>query len=107
MPPDRDSRLEIFKVHTAKIPLDGDVDLETLADDTTDFTGADIASVCNEATILAIREYVTSGKATDNESIKQLKVGYHNFRDAMTRVKPYSKKELEKYKKISENFIYQ
>jgi transitional endoplasmic reticulum ATPase len=107
MPPDRDSRFEIFKVHTAKTPLDGDVDLETLADDTSDFTGADIASVCNEATILAIREYVTSGKPTDNESIKQLKVGYHNFRDAMTRVKPYSKKELEKYKKISENFIYQ
>jgi CHAD domain-containing protein len=50
---------------------------------------------------------VTSGKSTDDESIKQLKVGYHNFRDAMTRVKPYSKKELEKYKKISENFIYQ
>lgn len=107
MPPDRDSRLEIFKVHTEKTPLDGDVDLETLADDTNDFTGADIASVCNEATILSIREYVTSGKSTDDESIKQLKVGYHNFRDAMTRVKPYSKKELEKYKKISENFIYQ
>ena len=107
MPPDRDSRLEIFKVHTAKTPLDVDVDLETLADDTSDFTGADIASVCNEATILSIREYVTSGKPTDDKSIKQLKVGYHNFRDAMTRVKPYSKKELEKFKKISENFIYQ
>ncbi len=107
MPPDRDSRLEIFKVHTAKTPLNVDVDLETLADDTNDFTGADIASVCNEATILAIREYVTSGKPTDDETIKQLKVGYHNFRDAMTRVKPYSKKELEKYKQISENFIYQ
>jgi transitional endoplasmic reticulum ATPase len=107
MPPDRDSRLEIFKVHTAKTPLDVDVDLETLADDTNDFTGADISSVCNEATILAIREYVTSGRSTDDESIKQLKVGYHNYRDAMTRMKPYSKKELEKFKKISENFIYQ
>jgi transitional endoplasmic reticulum ATPase len=107
MPPDRDSRLEIFRVHTAKTPLDVDVDLETLADDTNDFTGADIASVCNEATILAIREYVTSDRPMDDESIKQLKVGYHNFRDAMTRVKPYSKKELEKYTKISENFIYQ
>ena len=107
MPPDRDSRLEIFKVHTAKTPLDGDVDLETLSDDTEDFTGADISSVCNEATILAIREYVVSGKPTDDESIKKLKVGYHNFRDAMVKVKPYSKKELEKYTKISENFIYQ
>lgn len=106
-PPDRSSRFEILKVHTARTPLDSDVDLDTLADDTEDFTGADLASVCNEAMIFAIREYVISGKSDDDESIKQLKVGYHNFRDAMTKVKPYSKKELEKYKKISENFIYQ
>jgi transitional endoplasmic reticulum ATPase len=106
-PPDRNSRFEIFKVHTARIPVDDDVNLDTLADDTEDFTGADLASVCNEATILAIREYVVSGKPTDNESVKQLKVGYHHFMDAMKKVKPYSKKELDKYAKISENFIYQ
>ncbi|MFA4935466.1 MAG: CDC48 family AAA ATPase [Candidatus Methanoperedens sp.] len=106
-PPDRDARYEIFKVHTAKTPLDSDVDLNALADDTDGFTGADIASVCNEATMLAIREYVNAGKPTDENSAMGLKVGYHNFRDAMTKVKPYSKKELEKYTKISENFIYQ
>lgn len=106
-PPDKDSRYEIFKVHTAKTPLDSDVDLDALAEDTDGFTGADIASVCNEATMLAIREHVNSGKATDESSAKELKVGYHNFRDAMAKVKPYSKKELEKYTKISENFIYQ
>jgi transitional endoplasmic reticulum ATPase len=107
-PPDRDARYEIFKVHTSKTPLDSDVDLDKLAEDTDGFTGADIASVCNEATILAIREYVNSGKPTgDENSAKGLKVGYHNFRDATVKVKPYSKKELEKYTKISENFIYQ
>ncbi|MCZ7391941.1 MAG: CDC48 family AAA ATPase [Candidatus Methanoperedens sp.] len=106
-PPDRDARYEIFKVYTSKTPLDSDVDLDRLAEDTDGFTGADIASVCNEATILAIREYVNSGRATDDKSVKELKVGYHNFRDAMAKVKPYSKKELEKYTKISENFIYQ
>ncbi len=107
MPPDRNARLEILKVHTGKTPLDSDVDLDKLADDTEDFTGADIASVCNEATILAIREYVKSGKPIGDESARDMKVGYHNFRDAMVKVKPYSKKELEKYTKISENFIYQ
>ncbi len=106
-PPDRNSRSEILKVHTANTPIDGDVDLDTLADDTEDFTGADLASVCNEAMIFAIREFVISGKSTEDDSIKQLKVGYHNFRDAMKKVKPYSKRELEKYKKISESFIYQ
>ncbi len=106
-PPDRDARYEIFKVHTAKTPLDSDVDIDRLADDTEDFTGADIAAVCNEATILAIREYVNAGKPADEKSVKGLKVGYHNFMDAMKKVKPYSKKELEKYTRISENFIYQ
>jgi transitional endoplasmic reticulum ATPase len=107
-PPDKEARYEIFKVHTLKTPLDSGVDLDKLAEDTEGFTGADIASVCNEATMLAIREYVSAGKPTEDESsVRELKVGYHNFIDAMKKVKPHSKKELEKYTKISENFIYQ
>lgn len=106
-PPDEKARYEIFTIHLAKKPIDSDVDLNILAKDTEEFTGADIASVCNEATMLAIREYVNSGKPTGEGEISVLKVGYHHFRDAMTKVKPYSKKEMEKYKKISENFIYQ
>ena len=106
-PPDEKARYEIFTIHLANKPIDSDVDLNILAKDTEDFTGADIASVCNEATMLAIREYVKSGKPTGEGTITELKLGYHHFRDAMTKVKPYSKKEMEKYKKISENFIYQ
>ncbi|MCE8429674.1 MAG: AAA family ATPase, partial [Candidatus Methanoperedens sp.] len=106
-PPDEDSRIEIFKIHFGNKPLGNDVDIKKLSEDTEGFTGADIALICNEATMLAIREYVNSGKPTNDESIKELKIGYHHFRDAMTKVKPQSKKEMEKYKKISENFIYQ
>ncbi|VVB97435.1 VCP-like ATPase [uncultured archaeon] len=106
-PPDEKARYEIFRIHTAKTLLQDDVDLNKLAEDTDGFTGADIASICNEAIMLAIREYINSGKSTDNALINDLKVGYHHFRDAMTKVKPYSKKEMEKYQKISENFIYQ
>jgi transitional endoplasmic reticulum ATPase len=106
-PPDEKARYEIFRIHLTNKPLESDVDINILAKDTEDFTGADIASVCNEATMLAIREYVNSGKPTGEGTITDLKLGYHHFRDAMTKVKPYSKKEMEKYKKISENFIYQ
>ncbi|GFO97272.1 AAA family ATPase, CDC48 subfamily protein [groundwater metagenome] len=105
--PDETSRYEIFRIHLANKPIDSDVDINILAKDTEDFTGADIASVCNEATMLAIREYVNSGKPTGEGAITDLKLGYHHFRDAMTKVKPYSRKEMEKYKNISENFIYQ
>ncbi|MCX9012292.1 MAG: CDC48 family AAA ATPase [Candidatus Methanoperedens sp.] len=106
-PPDESARYEIFKIHLSNKPLESDVDLNILARDTDGFTGADIASICNEATMLAIREYVTSGKPTDEESIKQIKIGYHHLKDAMRKIKPYYQKETEKYKKISENFIYQ
>jgi transitional endoplasmic reticulum ATPase len=107
-PPDVGSRLAIFKIHLARKPLGDDVDLERLANDTEGFTGADIASVCNEATMLAIREFINSGgQDADDGSFKDLKICYHHFRDAMAKVKPQSKKEMEKYKKIAENFIYQ
>lgn len=106
-PPDEKSRHEIFKIHLEGKPLGEDVDIEKLSDNTEGFTGADIAAVCNEATMLTIREYVNSGKSTDEDSIKELKVGYHHFIDAMAKLRLQSKKEMEKYKKISENFIYQ
>ncbi len=106
-PPDEGARYDIFNIHLSNRPLESDVDINILAKDTDGFTGADIASVCNEATMLAIREYVASGKKTDEESIKELKIGYHHIRDAMKKVKPYYQKETEKYTKISENFIYQ
>jgi len=54
--PDIKGRLEILKVHTGtKIPLDKDVDLETIARGTPGFAGADLANLCNEAALLAAR----------------------------------------------------
>jgi transitional endoplasmic reticulum ATPase len=54
-PPDRDSRLQIIKIHTKKKPLDKDIDLEQLADKTEGYTGADIASLSSAAVMLALR----------------------------------------------------
>jgi cell division protease FtsH len=45
----------ILKVHTRKIHLGPDVDLEPVAAMTTGFTGADLANLVNEAAILATR----------------------------------------------------
>jgi cell division protease FtsH len=53
--PDLRGRLGIFKVHTRKVPLAADVDLETLARGTPGFSGADIANTVNEAALLAAR----------------------------------------------------
>ena len=57
--PDREARLSIFKVHTRNMPLKG-VNLEDVAAKTEGFTGADIAALCREAGMFAIREDVNA-----------------------------------------------
>ena len=54
--PDRKDREEILKVHSRKKPLQDDVNLELIAMRTPGFSGADLASLMNEAAILAARE---------------------------------------------------
>ena len=53
--PDQKGRLEILRVHTRKVPLAGDVNLETLAAATPGMTGADLANLVNEAALLAAK----------------------------------------------------
>jgi cell division protease FtsH len=54
-PPDHRGRVEILKVHTRKVPLAKDVDLDQLASATPGMTGADLANLVNEAALLAAR----------------------------------------------------
>jgi cell division protease FtsH len=53
--PDVGGRLAILKVHVHGKPLDGRVDLETIAKETHGLSGADIANLVNEAAILTAR----------------------------------------------------
>ena len=53
--PDVKGRDEILKVHTRKIPLDENVDVNVLARGTPGFTGADLANLVNEAALSAAR----------------------------------------------------
>lgn len=54
-PPDVLGRLGILEVHTKEIPLSGDVDLSVVARSTPGFSGADLASLVNEAALRAAR----------------------------------------------------
>ncbi len=53
--PDIMGRLGILRVHTRKMPLAADVDLEVLARGTPGFSGADLENLVNEAALLAAR----------------------------------------------------
>ncbi|CUU03459.1 cell division protease FtsH [Candidatus Thermokryptus mobilis] len=54
--PDVKGRLEILKVHTRRLPLAPDVNLEIIARSTPGFSGADLANLVNEAALLAARK---------------------------------------------------
>merc|ERR1712127_582659 len=54
--PDEKTKRNIFKIHTARMNLDPDVDLEELVMAKDDLSGADIKAMCSEAGLLALRE---------------------------------------------------
>src|SRR5688500_155837 len=56
-PPDVAGREAILRVHTSSKPLADDVDLQILARQTSGLTGADLANLCNEAAIAAVRSH--------------------------------------------------
>ena len=89
--PDKEGRLAIFKVHTRKMPLAKDVDLEKLAEETEGYSGADIAALCREAAMAALRE---------NKDAKEVKMKH--FKKAMNLVKPsLTKEEIKFYEEFS------
>src|ERR1700720_3969496 len=50
--PTKKGRMEILKVHTRNIPLDADVDLDSIARGTVGMSGADLANLVNEAALI-------------------------------------------------------
>ena len=71
--PELTEREEIFEVHLKPLKIDNTVDVKFLAKQTPGFSGADIANICNEAALIAARNY-------------KKKVGKQDFLDAVDRV---------------------
>ncbi|WP_415312272.1 CDC48 family AAA ATPase [Candidatus Nitrosocosmicus sp. FF01] len=105
-PPDRESRLQILKIHTKKKPLSEDVNVEDLANKTDGYTGADIASLASAAVMLALREHIA--KYPDSKEAEKhtddLKIGMKHFDEAMKKIRPLSKQELDMYKNVANQF---
>jgi len=86
--PNKEGRVEIFKIHTKDMPLAKDVSLETLAEKTDGLVGSDIEGICREAGMLALR---------DNINAKEVKKKY--FDEAIKKIKPsVSMEDMKQYK---------
>ena len=92
--PDLEARRKIFEVHTKDMPLNRNIDLGELASRTENYVGADIATVCREAAMLALREDI-------NANI----IEKRHMEAALEKVGPSVNKYVEKfYEKIEQQF---
>jgi cell division protease FtsH len=64
-PPDRRGRAAILKIHTARVPLGPDVDLDEIAAATPGLVGADLKNLANEAALSAARKGETTVSSQD------------------------------------------
>jgi transitional endoplasmic reticulum ATPase len=95
--PDREGRLEIFRIHTQTMPLAKDVDLVKIADATHGYVGADLKALCQEAAMITLRRLVPDFDAEHGiteEMLAGLEVGNVAFAEAMKRVKPSTGREV-------------
>ncbi|MEM0093264.1 MAG: CDC48 family AAA ATPase [Thermofilum sp.] len=96
--PDRRARREILQVHTRNMPLAEDVNLDELAEMTHGFTGADLAALCREAAMRALRRYLPriniESEKIPAEVLKEMKVTRSDFFEALKDVQPSALREV-------------
>ncbi|TDA26960.1 MAG: AAA family ATPase [Archaeoglobi archaeon] len=95
--PDRDGRKEILEIHTRKMPLAEDVNLDELADLTHGFVGADLEALCKEAAMHALRRVLPEidiDKEIPSEVIENLKVTRQDFMEALKNIEPSAMREV-------------
>jgi len=81
-PPDEKGRLEIIEILTRKMPLANDVKLQEIAVTTQNYSGADLAALCREAAVEAMR---------NNSS----KISNHDFANSLKIVRPTITNEVD------------
>lgn len=86
--PDLKGRLEILKIHSKEKKLSDEVNLESIAEDTAGFTGAELANILNEAAIIAtINKHDEIENSDIEEAVKKVTVGLEK------RTRKYSEKD--------------
>lgn len=96
--PDKKGREEILQIHTRGMPLDEDVNLSRLAEITHGFVGADLAALCRESAMIALRTIFPKIEfemdTIPYETLLELVVTMHHFREALKEVEPSATREV-------------
>jgi transitional endoplasmic reticulum ATPase len=96
--PDLEARKEILKIHLKNKPVAKDVNVVQLAEKTEGYSGADLAALCNTASMLVIKEHITKSKTVEKakEKLKDLKISMEYFEKTLEKMKPSFAQNLQK-----------
>ncbi|MDY9922524.1 CDC48 family AAA ATPase [Methanobacterium sp.] len=96
--PDREGRMEILEIHTRAMPLADDVNIDELAETTHGFVGADLAALCREAAMNALRRVLPDIDLQEQriapEILEKLFVTSDDFLDSMKSISPSALREV-------------
>ncbi|MFX0137618.1 MAG: CDC48 family AAA ATPase [Candidatus Hodarchaeota archaeon] len=95
--PDKNGREEVLLIHSRGMPLEG-VDLTEFATRTHGFVGADLAALCREAAMFALRRIKPKINFAESripfELIQQLGVKKEDFEEALRIIDPSALREI-------------
>lgn len=96
--PDKAGRNEVLQIHTRNMPLAEDTDLKRLSDVTHGYTGADMASLCREAAMKALRRYIPEFNLEEErippEILEKMVVKMDDFLSAYREITPTAMREV-------------
>lgn len=96
--PDKDGRCEILQIHTRGMPLADDVDLSEFSSITHGFVGADLAALCREAAMNALRRVLPDidleEQTIPQKILEKLFVTKEDFMDALKFINPSALREV-------------
>ncbi|MCY3849063.1 MAG: ATP-dependent zinc metalloprotease FtsH [Cyanobacteria bacterium MAG COS4_bin_21] len=100
--PDLSGRKTILEIYAKKVKLAAGVDLDSVAQATSGFAGADLANLVNEAALLAARAQRTSVEQQDlGEARDRVVAGL----DLKSRVRQDGEKEVEAYHEVGHAIV--
>jgi len=96
--PDKQGRHEILQIHTRGMPLAEDVDLRKLDEITHGYTGADLAALCRETAMKALRRYLPQINLEEERIppsvLERMEVKMEDFINAYKEITPTAMREV-------------
>ena len=93
--PNVEGRRAILRIHSRRMPLAPDVDLERIAAVTHAFVGADLEVLCKEAGMVALRRYLSlEGEEHLRDAGSRLQITMDDFLTGLREVEPTATREV-------------